>query len=123
VVQITFDPRVISFKDLLEVFFTIHDPTTLNRQGNDVGAQYRSLILYHSPQQRVDAEGTIAELNNAGIWDGSIVTEVRPFAEFYPAEEYHQKYFKRNPHKAYCQAVVAPKVAKARHRFTARLKR
>ena len=123
VVQITFDPAVISFKDLLEVFFTIHDPTTLNRQGYDVGTQYRSIILYHNPEQRAIAEQTIAELNAAKLWDQPIVTEVNPLTAFYPAEAYHQEYFQRNPLQPYCQFVVAPKVAKARKQFLAKLKK
>lgn len=123
VVQITFDPRLISFKELLEVFFTIHDPTTLNRQGADVGTQYRSIILYHSPEQRAIAEQVLAELNAAKIWDRPIVTELKPYTVFYPAEAYHQDYFERNPYQPYCQAVVAPKVAKARKHFLAMLKK
>jgi peptide-methionine (S)-S-oxide reductase len=123
VVQVTFDPSVISFKELLEVFFTIHDPTTLNRQGNDVGTQYRSSIMYHDGEQKRIAEQTIAELSAARIWDQSIVTEVVPLDEFYPAESYHQQYFERNPDQSYCQIIVAPKVAKARQKFTAKLKK
>lgn len=123
VVQITFDPRVISYKDLLDVFFTIHDPTTLNRQGHDIGTQYRSIILYHTPEQRAVAEQTIAELNASKVWDQPIVTDVQPAAAFYPAEEYHQEYFQRNPWQPYCQAVIVPKVAKARKHFLARLKK
>ena len=121
VVQLTFDPSVISFKDILEVFFTIHDPTTLDRQGYDVGTQYRSVIFYHTPEQRVTAEQTIAELGKAGIWRNPIVTRIEPFTAFYPAEAYHQNYFERNPFQPYCQVVVAPKVAKARKKFLARL--
>lgn len=117
VVQIAFDPRVITYQDLLDVFFTIHDPTTLNRQGHDVGTQYRSIVLYHSLEQREVAERTIARLNAAGIWDAPIVTEVQPLTEFYPAEEYHQRYYEHNPEQPYCQVVVAPKVAKARQQF------
>jgi methionine-S-sulfoxide reductase len=123
VVQITFDPDVISFKELLEVFFTIHDPTTLNRQGNDVGSQYRSIILYHDEEQKKAAEQTIAELAAARIWDQRIVTEVVPLAEFYPAENYHQQYFERNPQQPYCQIIVAPKVAKVRQKFMAKLRK
>lgn len=123
VVQITFDPRVIAYQDLLDVFFTIHDPTTLNRQGHDVGTQYRSIVLYHSPEQREVAERTIARLNAAGTWDAPIVTEVQPLTEFYPAEEYHQHYFEHNPEQPYCQVVVAPKVAKARQRFFDKLRK
>lgn len=123
VVQVTFDPQKISFQELLRVFFTIHDPTTLNRQGPDVGTQYRSMILYHSPEQRAIAQQVIEELNAARIWDGPIVTQIQPYTEFYPAEEYHQKYFQRNPQQAYCQLVVAPKVAKARQHFLAQLRK
>jgi peptide-methionine (S)-S-oxide reductase len=123
VVQATFDPSLISFKELLEVFFTIHDPTTLNRQGNDVGTQYRSSIMYHDDEQKRTAEQTIAELSAARIWDQSIVTEVVPLDEFYPAESYHQQYFERNPEQSYCQIIVAPKVAKTRQKFTAKLKK
>lgn len=123
VVQITFDPQVISFRELLDVFFTIHDPTTPNRQGHDVGSQYRSIILYHGPAQRAIAQETIARLNAEKIWDRPIVTEVKPYTVFYPAEAYHQEYFERNPSQAYCQAVVAPKVAKARKHFFAKLRK
>lgn len=123
VVQITFDPDVISYGELLEVFFTIHDPTTLNRQGADVGTQYRSGIFFHSPEQKAEAERVIAELTAAGTWDDAIVTEVVPLETFYPAEEYHRDYFKRNPEQAYCRAVIAPKVAKARKLFLEKLRR
>ena len=123
VVQITFDPQVISFREILEVFFTIHDPTTLNRQGYDIGTQYRSIILYHTPEQRATAEQMIEELNAARIWDAPIVTEVRLYTAFYPAEEYHQQYFERNPEQPYCQFVVAPKVAKARQHFLTKLRK
>jgi peptide-methionine (S)-S-oxide reductase len=123
VVQLTFDPAVISFRDILGVFFAIHDPTTLNRQGNDVGTQYRSAIFYHSPEQKAIAEQVIAELNAAGLWPRPIVTQVTPLEAFYPAEEYHQEYFARNPTQGYCQAVVAPKVAKFRKQFLDRLKK
>lgn len=122
VTQITFDPKVISFKDLLDVFFTIHDPTTLNRQGHDVGTQYRSVIFYNSPEQRAIADQMIAELNQQHLWDRPIVTEVKPLAEFYPAEQYHQEYYARNAYQPYCQVVVAPKVAKARKHFLGILK-
>lgn len=123
VVQVTFDPAVISFRDILEIFFTIHDPTTLNRQGADVGTQYRSAIFYHSAEQKAVAEQVIAELNAAGMWRQPIVTEVTAFAAFYPAEAYHQEYFARNPNQGYCQFVVAPKVAKFRQKHLAKLKR
>ena len=120
VVQIKFDPEEISFKELLEVFFTIHDPTTLNRQGGDVGTQYRSAIFYHSPEQKSIAEETIAEL--AMVWDDPIVTEVTELAEYYAGEDYHQNYFRNNPNQPYCAAVVAPKVAKARKHFLEKLR-
>lgn len=122
VVQVTFDPDVVTFKDLLDVFFTIHDPTTLNRQGNDVGPQYRSAIFYHSPEQKAIAEQTIADSNQSGIWGAPIVTEVTAFEVFYPAEDYHQEYFKNNPNQGYCMVVVAPKVAKFRKQHFDRLK-
>jgi len=122
VVRVTFDPREVSFKEILEIFFTAHDPTTLNRQGADVGTQYRSVIYYHDERQREVAEQTIRELNEANIWDGTIVTEVAPLSNYYEAEEYHQEYFARNPGQGYCRAVVAPKVAKFRARFRDRLK-
>jgi peptide-methionine (S)-S-oxide reductase len=122
VVQVTFDPQAISFRDILEVYFAIHDPTTLNRQGHDVGTQYRSAIFYHSPEQQKTANETIADLNAAHIWERPIVTEVAPLEKFYPAEDYHQGYFRRNPHQGYCQMVVSPKVAKFRQKFQGRLK-
>lgn len=122
-VQIDFDPAVISYRDLLGVFFTIHDPTTLNRQGPDVGTQYRSAIFYHSAAQREDAAAAIRELTEARVWDGPIVTEVVPAPEFYPAEAHHQGYFRRNASQPYCAAVVAPKVAKVRKEFSTRLRR
>ena len=123
VVQVTFDPQVVSFKELLEVFFTIHDPTTLNRQGADVGTQYRSAIFYHSPEQKAATGQVIAEISAAGIWPDPIVTEVVPLEAFYPAEDYHQEYFRKNPYQGYCRAVVAPKVAKFRAKFIERLKK
>jgi peptide-methionine (S)-S-oxide reductase len=122
-VQITFDPQAVSFKELLEVFFTIHDPTTLNRQGADVGTQYRSAIFYHSPEQKAVAEQSIAEMNSAEIWDRPIVTEVAPLTEFYKAEDYHQQYYEQNQDQPYCRAVIAPKVAKFRKQYLAKLKR
>jgi peptide-methionine (S)-S-oxide reductase len=122
VVQITFDPSVISFRQVLEIFFSIHDPTTLNRQGNDVGTQYRSAIFFHSPEQEAIAKALVAELQREGLWDAPVVTEIVPIEEFHPAEEYHQEYFRRNPNQPYCQVVVGPKVAKFRQRFVARLK-
>ena len=122
VVQITYDPAIISFKDLLDVFFTIHDPTTLNRQGNDVGTQYRSAIYYHMPEQKAIAEQTIRELNAEHLWNAPIVTEVTAFDVFYPAEDYHQEYFQNNPYQPYCRAIVAPKVAKFRKHYLEKLK-
>ena len=123
VVQVTFDPSVISYQDLLGVFFTIHDPTTLDRQGPDAGTQYRSGIFYHSPEQQATAERTIKELEAEHTFDDPIVTRVEPLKAFYPAEEYHRDYFERNPNQAYCRAVIAPKVSKARKAFMERLKR
>jgi len=122
VVQITFDPEMVSFDDLLHVFFTIHDPTTLNRQGVDVGTQYRSAIFYHTADQKAAAERVIAELQSEHVWDDSIVTELKPLEAFYPAEEYHRDYFRRNPTQGYCSAVIAPKVAKVRKLFLDKLK-
>jgi peptide-methionine (S)-S-oxide reductase len=122
VVQVTFDPAVVSFEDLLDVFFATHDPTTRDRQGADVGTQYRSAVFYHSPRQKEAAERKIAALNAAEIWDAPIVTEVVPLEAFYSAEDYHQGYFRANPGQPYCQAVVGPKVAKFRKQFAARLK-
>jgi peptide-methionine (S)-S-oxide reductase len=122
VVQVTFDPAAISYADLLDVFFAIHDPTTLDRQGGDIGMQYRSAIFYHSPQQKQTAEEKIAALDAAQIWPSPLVTQVVPFEQFWPAEAYHQGYFRANPNQGYCQAVVSPKVAKFRKQFTARLK-
>jgi peptide-methionine (S)-S-oxide reductase len=121
VVQITFDPTVISYEDLLDVFFTIHDPTTLNRQGNDVGTQYRSAIFYHSPEQERAARAKIAMLAAEHVWDDPIVTEVAPLDVFWPAEAYHRNYFARNPGNPYCSVVIAPKVAKARKTFFEKL--
>jgi peptide-methionine (S)-S-oxide reductase len=123
VVQITFDPALVSFRELLEVFFTLHDPTTLNRQGADVGTQYRSAIFYHTPEQKLVAEKVMAELTAAGLWPQPIVTQVAPLNAFYPAEDYHQEYFRRNPYQGYCRAVVAPKVAKFRQKYLAKLKK
>lgn len=122
VVQVTFNPQVLSFGDLLKVFFTIHDPTTLNRQGYDVGTQYRSAIFYHTPEQKATAEKVIAEFTAEKIWGNPIVTEVAPLGKYYVAEEYHQNYFALNPNQPYCQAVVAPKVSKVRKMFFEQLK-
>ena len=123
VVQITYDPKAVSFRDLLDVFFTIHDPTTKDRQGADVGPQYRSIILYHDSGQKADAERAIAELREEGVWPAPIVTEIVPLEKFYPAEAYHQDYFEQNPRQRYCQVVIAPKVAKFRKQYLAKLKR
>ena len=123
VVRITFDPSVLSFRDLLTVFFTIHDPTTKDRQGNDVGTQYRSVIFCQSPEQRATAESLVAELTATKLWKDPIVTEIADAAPFYEAERYHQEYFANNPAQPYCAVVVAPKVAKFRKHFTERLKR
>jgi peptide-methionine (S)-S-oxide reductase len=123
VVQVTFDPDTISYRDILNVFFTIHDPTTLNRQGADVGTQYRSAIFYHTPEQHVTAAQVIAEVTASGIWDAAIVTQVEPVPTFYPAEDYHQEYFRRNPNHGYCRMVIAPKVAKFRKLYVERLKK
>jgi len=123
VVQITYDPKVITFRDLLDVFFTIHDPTTKDRQGADIGPQYRSIILFHSPEQKAEAERAIAAVTEEKIWRSPIVTEIVPLDKFYPAEAYHQDYFEQNPRQRYCQIVIAPKVAKFRKEHLARLKR
>ena len=122
VVQVRFDPAEISYRELLEIFFTLHDPTQLNRQGNDVGTQYRSAIFWRTPEQKAEAEAVIAELTSAKQFAAPIVTEVTAATTFYPAEDYHQGYFEQNPQQPYCQFVVAPKVAKARAKFAARLK-
>jgi peptide-methionine (S)-S-oxide reductase len=122
VVQLTFDPTEVTFRELLEVFFTIHDPTTLNRQGADVGPQYRSVIFYHSEEQRAVAEQVIQEITEAGIWDNPIVTEVAPFQAFFKAEDYHQEYYRNNAHQPYCRVVIAPKVAKFRQKYVDKLK-
>ncbi|TCV87420.1 peptide-methionine (S)-S-oxide reductase MsrA [Sulfurirhabdus autotrophica] len=123
VVRINFNPSVISFREILDVFFTIHDPTTLNRQGNDRGTQYRSVIYYHSTEQKETAEKVVAELNQANEWGSPLVTEVMPEVTYYPAEDYHQEYFEHHPNQPYCMAVVAPKVAKANEKFAKKLKR
>lgn len=122
VVQVTFDPTTITFDDLLRVFFTIHDPTTLNRQGPDAGTQYRSAIFYHSAEQKATAERIIAEVERDGVWRDPIVTELVPFTELWRAESYHDDYYGRNPDQAYCRAVIEPKVAKFRTEYLARLK-
>ena len=114
---IKFDPSVISFKDVLRVFFTVHDPTTLNRQGNDIGTQYRSAIFYHTDEQKRDAKEVIKEITDEGVYDNPIVTEVEPLEKFWPAKNYHQEYFANNPNQPYCHAVVSPKVRKFRQKF------
>ena len=124
VIQIRYDADVVSFRQLLDVFFTIHDPTTLNRQGNDSGTQYRSAIFYHTPEQKTDAEAAIAAINDSGIWGQPAVTKVQPASRFYVAEDYHQEYFARTGNSnPYCSVVVAPKVAKFRKQFIGQLKR
>jgi peptide-methionine (S)-S-oxide reductase len=122
VVQLTFDPKIASFREILEVFFAIHDPTTLNQQGNDVGTQYRSVIFYHSPEQKTVAQALIAELTREKFFNHPIVTEVVPAEPFYVAEDYHQEYFARNPSQPYCSYVVGPKLAKFRKAFGEKLK-
>ncbi len=121
-VRITFDPRIISYQELLEIFFVIHDPTTLNRQGNDIGTQYRSAIFFHSPEQQRTAESVIASLTRERLYPAPIVTQVVPATDWYEAEAYHQEYYAKNPLQGYCQFVVGPKVAKFRKQFAVRLK-
>lgn len=123
VVQVTFDPEVASFKEILEIFFTIHDPTTLNRQGHDRGTQYRSAIYYHSDKQKETAEKVISEMEQKKIWKNPIVTEVTKFNIFYEADETHQNYFKNNQNQPYCRVIIAPKVAKFRQKYLNRLKK
>jgi len=120
--QIYFDPKVITYKEILEVFFTMHDPTSLNRQGADIGTQYRSAIFYHNQQQKETAEKLIAELNQEGIWDKPIVTEIVSLKTFYSAETYHKDYYKKHPKEPYCQAIIAPKIAKLQQRFLDKIK-
>src|SRR3954469_12233162 len=122
VVQVTFDPAEVSFRELLEVFFTIHDPTTLNRQGADRGTQYRSAIFTHSPEQEQTAREVIRDLEEEGVWHDPIVTQVEPLTHFYPAEDYHDAYYRRNPRQGYCQVVIEPKVAKFRQKYLSRLR-
>ena len=122
VVRVTFDPAVVSYEDILRVFFTIHDPTTLNRQGADAGTQYRSVIFYHDEAQKETAEKLMAELDAEGIWSNPIVTAVEPAQAFYPAEDYHQDYYANNSYQPYCQVVINPKLAKFRQKYGARLK-
>lgn len=123
VIQVTFDPAIISYKEILEVFFTVHDPTTLNRQGNDVGTQYRSVIFTHSDAQKATAEQVKREIEAARVWKAPLVTEITPFQVFYKAEAYHQEYFARNPTQGYCRVIIAPKVAKFREHFVSKLKK
>jgi peptide-methionine (S)-S-oxide reductase len=122
-INVTFSPDVISFHDILEIFFTVHDPTTLNRQGNDSGTQYRSAIYYHNETQKAVAEQVVKEIDKAHVWGGPIITELKPYTVFYDAEEYHRDYFERNPGQSYCQFIIAPKVAKFRKKWEARLKK
>lgn len=122
VIRITFDPQIVSFREILSVFFSIHDPTTRDRQGNDVGTQYRSVIFCQNAEQRAVAESVLKQIAEAKLWRDPIVTEIADAAPFYPAEDYHQEYFARNPRQPYCQVVVAPKVAKFRKQFLERLK-
>jgi len=122
VVQVNFNPKVISFKEILKIFFTMHDPTTLNRQGTDVGTQYRSVIFYHNDEQKVTAEQVIKEITEAKIWNAPIVTQIEPFKAFYKAEDYHKDYFKEHPEQPYCKLVIAPKIAKLREHYHKKLK-
>jgi peptide-methionine (S)-S-oxide reductase len=122
VTQITFNPNIISFREILEIFFGTHDPTQLNRQGNDYGTQYRSVIFYHSEQQKTTAEQLMKELENDGVYGKPIVTKLEPFTAFYPAEEYHKDYFKKHPKQPYCQVVIAPKIAKLQKTYLSKLK-
>ncbi|MGE0158315.1 MAG: peptide-methionine (S)-S-oxide reductase MsrA [Gemmatimonadales bacterium] len=121
VVQVTFDPEIISYREILEIFFATHDPTTLDRQGADVGTQYRSAIFTHSPEQAEVARNLVSELDTQGLWDGPIVTQIEPLDRFYPAERYHDEYYRRNPNQSYCRIVIGPKLAKFRMRFANRL--
>lgn len=121
-VQLTFDPARISYREILEIFFSVHDPTTRNRQGPDTGTQYRSAIFYHNEQQKAIAEGLIRELDESRLWEKPIVTQIAPLDRFYPAEDYHQEYFSRHPEQAYCQMVISPKVNKFRKQWAKRLK-
>jgi len=122
VVQVTFDPEVISFKEILEIFFATHDPTTLDRQGADVGPQYRSVIFYHDDEQKATALQAIKELSEEKVWDAPIVTKIEPFRAFYRAEDYHSDYFKSHPEQAYCRLVIAPKIAKLQELYLSKLK-
>jgi len=122
-VQVVFNPTKISYREILQIFFSVHDPTTLNKQGADVGKQYRSAIFYHNNRQRALAEALIRELNEAHLWEKPIVTQIAPLDKFYPAEDYHRKYFSRHPEQSYCQAVISPKISRFRKQWTKRLKR
>ena len=122
VVQLEFEPSVTSYREILEVFFAIHDPTALNRQGADVGTQYRSVIFYHSPEQVATAEKLVAELDAAGYWETPIVTQIVPFEAFYAAEDYHHEYYRRNPGQAYCRVVIEPKLTSLRSKFAHKLR-
>jgi peptide-methionine (S)-S-oxide reductase len=122
-VQVTFDPNVVSFQDIMHIFFTVHDPTTPNRQGADVGSQYRSVVFYHDEKQKETAEHVIKELEDQKVWDNPIVTQVVPFKKFYKAENYHKQYFSRNPNSGYCKVVIAPKIAKLRKKYREKLKK
>jgi len=122
-VQITFDPNIISFRDILDVFFSVHDPTTLNRQGNDFGTQYRSALFYHSDEQRAIADETIKRIDSSKTWSNPIVTEVVPFDKFYPAEDYHQNYYENNSARPYCRIVIDPKLSKLRKQYNHKLKK
>ena len=122
-VQVTFDPAKVSYRDILEIFFSAHDPTTLNRQGADVGTQYRSAIFFHSDNQKTISQEVMKELDKARLWERPMVTQVAPISKFYPAEDYHRDYFKKHPEQAYCQAVISPKVNKLRRQWAKRLKR
>lgn len=123
VARIEFDPDEISFADLLRVFFSVHDPTTLNRQGPDVGSQYRSIILSHDDGQKETAKKVMQEISQSGLWDAPLVTQVEPLDVYYPAEDYHQEYFENNPYQPYCRAIIAPKIAKFRKKYQDKLKR
>ena len=123
VIQITFDSQIVSYKEIVQIFFTMHDPTTLNRQGDDIGTQYRSVIFYHDNEQRLIAQKVIEKISAARIYDQPIVTQVEPFIAFYKAEDYHQEYFRKNPQQPYCRVVIAPKVAKLRAHYFQKLKK
>jgi len=123
VIQITYDPNIITFKEILQIFFTMHDPTTLNRQGNDVGTQYRSIILYHNQNQKKTTDQVINEITQARIWNAPIITQIIPYNIFYKAEEYHQEYYKKNPEQSYCRIIIAPKIAKLRKQYFEKLKK